>query len=417
MVRENTTSDCPMERLKQETRRREGMQIFSKGTVRNMLAGVATGLILYLGFCVVTAGQEAEGQAVLSTLPAHAEQRDWNWADTPIDGVGASDFSQSRRICRRLRSLEPPATDWPDETATATLANCNSSALYYGINMPADPQRARQCALLEAEKTQDDADPFTGMGILMMVYANGRGAGRDLDLATSLACRIHAAPFAVDSRVNHLQRLKKEGWTGHDFDYCDDATSGMAGGFCAARDASMADAKRARRLRRLMRSWTRKERGAFRPLRQVAGDYATASGENEVDLSGSLRAAFVIEQEQKLKDSFAGLLERLERGWRPASSHARFDAADKELNKLYREIMNIRTKPDERVPYGAADSLPSTTVTKSGIRRAERAWLTYRDAWIAFARVRYPKASPDGLKAYLTWQRIDELRGLLPDAR
>ena len=130
------------------------------------------------------------------------------------------------------------ARDWLDPKTAATLSDCSSASLYYGIGIQADPVRARQCALLETQGPDGNDGPFMGIGVLMMIYANGRGAARDLDLATSLACRIDGAPFEVHSRVKHLQKLKADHWNGDNFNYCADITSGIAGGLCAVRDAA-----------------------------------------------------------------------------------------------------------------------------------------------------------------------------------
>lgn len=297
---------------------------------------------------------------------------------------------------------------------SAALADCSSADLYYGIGVPADPVRARQCALLETQRPGGNAGPFTGIGVLMTIYANGRGAARDLDLATSLACRIQGAPAEVDGRVRHLQKLKTDRNDGGDFDYCDDITSGMAAGLCAARDAGIDDMARWDRLDRVTANWSEPERRAFAPLRAAAQAYAEASSENEVDLSGTARAALVIGQEQRLRQGFMDLLDALEGGGLSTESAGTFQAADAELNDIYRQIMAIRTDPDEQGVHGSEDSLPFTTVTRQGIRTAERAWLPYRDAWVAFATVKYPQVSADGLRAVLTRRRIGELEDFLP---
>ncbi|MGZ8287012.1 MAG: hypothetical protein ACXW27_14195 [Allosphingosinicella sp.] len=43
------------------------------------------------------------------------------------------------------------------------------------------------------------------------------------------------------------------------------------------------------------------------------------------------------------------------------------------------------------------------------MRDAQRAWLRYRDAFLAFAAASFPKVDRDGLAAWLTEQRIETL--------
>jgi hypothetical protein len=46
-------------------------------------------------------------------------------------------------------------------------------------------------------------------------------------------------------------------------------------------------------------------------------------------------------------------------------------------------------------------------------RTAERAWISYRDLWLDFARLRYPALSPDQVKIMLTGQRIKAIQDIM----
>ena len=50
-----------------------------------------------------------------------------------------------------------------------------------------------------------------------------------------------------------------------------------------------------------------------------------------------------------------------------------------------------------------------TTLTKSEVASTERVWLRYRDAWLAFAKVKFPALSSDALMARLTRDRTAQL--------
>ena len=351
-------------------------------------------------------GMVAAQAALHAPLPAQGETTGWNWADDGSRVSRSAQFAASRAICQRLRRLEPRAADWPDPAAAAMLADCDSAALYYGIGEIADAVRARQCALLETQRADSNGGPFSGTAMLMTIYANGVGAERNLDLATSLACRVDGAAFEVDGRVRHLQKLEAGHWSGHDFSYCDDISSGMAAGLCAEHEASIASAARSDKLDDLSRSWTAAERARFELLLDTMRTYARASSENEVDLGGTARAAFMLEREQDVKDQLAKLLDALQEGSLPAASAVDGESADAQLNQVYRQVMAIEPDGDGRIGAG--------TVTQSGIREAQRAWLPYRDAWIAFAVVKYPQASASSLQAALTRQRIKDLQDFVP---
>ena len=342
--------------------------------------------------------------ASASPKPSPAAPAQRNWGDDNEPFTQGPEFAASKAVCRLLRGLTPPAADRPDAAAAAALTpSCNAEALYYGIGIPADPVKARQCAFIEqdaGEASPYDAGRFGGTAMLMTIYANGVGAARDLDLATALACRVDSAPAEADGRVRHLQRLKAEHWSGHDFSFCDDATSGFVGGLCAAHAAAIADVQRSKRLAELTSAWPATDKSAFAKLRAAERTYVETSA-GEVDLSGTLRGALVIEHEQNLEDDFARLLTALAAGKAPSASARDFKGANAELNAVYRRLMS------------AKDPLFGT-VTKSDVRKAQRAWLAYRDAWVQFAAVKYPHLAPDSLRASLTESRAKALRSLTP---
>ncbi|RYB05919.1 lysozyme inhibitor LprI family protein [Lichenibacterium ramalinae] len=327
-----------------------------------------------------------------------AGARETNWADVP--DARAPAYAPSRAICRKLGAATLPAGDLPTPAEAAGLADCSSQALYYGIGRPADPKAARLCAVVENRS----ADPqvtdfgFTGDRMLMTVYANGRGAARDLDLATALACRAGGAPAEIDGRVLHLAKLKAEGWTGTDFSLCDDATSGLLQGVCADHDQLIARDGRARAFAALSVRWTAAERAAVVPLQKAAAAFVDARGQNEVDQSGTGRGAFVVAAEEKAEGAFARLLADAEAGRIAPASADDAKAADAALNAGYRALL-------AKAPALARD----TTLTAAGLAATERAWLRYRDAWLAFARLRYPALPPDALLARLTRDRTAQL--------
>ena len=98
-----------------------------------------------------------------------------------------------------------------------------------------------------------------------------------------------------------------------------------------------------------------------------------------------------------LHELFLDNMRLLARGRAPQSDRAQFAAADRALNSAYRE--RIR---DEFFDEPGA-------VTREGIRNAQRAWIQYRDAFVAFAAIKFPGTSRDSLAAWLTRQRTEML--------
>lgn len=329
-------------------------------------------------------------------LGAGAQVEDWGDANDALADDPA--YDSSKAICREHRAAEPPAVDRPTPAQARALEGCDSEALYYGIGRLADPVKARQCAFLEAEAEGGSGDVFSGRTMLMTIYANGVGAARNLDVAIHMACGIDGAPEESHGRVTHLARLRRSHWTGNDFSYCNDVTSGISTGACAEHDALVAESRREVQLAELAARWSPRERQLLGPLREANEAYVEAHGD-EVDLGPMGRDPGLIEDMDSLHAEFFAMVQRLDAGTAPNYSRERFEAADIALNAAYRQ--SIR---------GPFDLTCDTCVRREGIQNAQRAWLRYRDAFLAFAAVKYPQVSRDSLAAWLTEQRTARLR-------
>lgn len=307
----------------------------------------------------------------------------------------------SAAICRKLEGREPPAADQPTLAEMPALKTCNSEALYYGEKGPPDFAKARLCAFQEegdGQGTSRTEGVFSGATILMQLYANGLGGvRRDLDQATAYACAIDGAPAEIEGRVRHLQALKAKP-AARRFDYCDDITSGLAEGFCAARAAEIAKKGRSAKIAGLEARVPAAAKPALAALRKAAAAYVDAHG-GEVDESGTARAQMVIDDEEATRNAFTAHLAQLLDGRWPAVSPAQAKAADEALNAAYRKAL---------ADYGSKENL--TTVKPDDVRKSQRAWIVYRDAFVAFANAVGRTVPPDAIAARLSRERADDLK-------
>src|SRR5436190_1450614 len=166
----------------------------------------------------------------------------------------------SDAACAAVAKLVIPSEHRPPAGApgASTAANCGSIDILLGVGEPADPVTARYCAIAEMERGENEA--IAGAGVLAMIYANGSGVPRDLDLATHVACLVEGAPAEVEGRVMRLVEMKRTGWAGGDFNACDDATSGKLTGECAALADRIAEFGRNASLEKLRGGWSDAER-------------------------------------------------------------------------------------------------------------------------------------------------------------
>src|SRR5260370_26371045 len=105
----------------------------------------------------------------------------------------------------------------------------------------------------------------------MMVYANGRGVARNLDLALRFACDGNTMPDS-GPRVQHLEELKAKNSKDSDFDVCDDIPRPImfhgigADGACDGRDDQVRSAKQDA----IIAKWSAADKQAFAKLRKAA---------------------------------------------------------------------------------------------------------------------------------------------------
>lgn len=295
--------------------------------------------------------------------------------------------------CVQWEKIQIPAADLPAPQDRRQLASCKSGDLYFGIGHPIDLAAARKCAYLEREG--DKAPIIGGPGLLMMIYANGKGAYRNFDLALKFACEFNGAPEGNRGQINHLLALRKEHWTGADFSLCDDASSGYMAGMCASLQEEIHQAALAHKLDRIVEGWTPAQKAALAGVEKAASKFIEASSDNESDMSGTDRDALVFQRQAWLGNGFVAAVERSEKGQFPSFSMAEFKKADGELNAVYARI--------ESAKPGSAEM---GTVTPQGIRTAQRAWLLYSEAWVKFGSLKYPSVTPESWRTWLTYDRI-----------
>ncbi len=102
---------------------------------------------------------------------------------------------------------------------------------------------------------------------------------------------------------------------------------------------------------------------------------------------------FVIQEEAIQKKDFLQSIQLLEKNKAPKYSSKQLQEENKKLEELYAKT---QSKPSGQI-YG--------TVKKEDVQATQEAWMAYRDAWINFAKVRYPKYSSASIATWFTKKR------------
>ena len=107
--------------------------------------------------------------------------------------------------------------------------------------------------------------------------------------------------------------------------------------------------------------------------------------------------ALVIDENGSLEDGFFQLFDLIRAGKLPVASAEKYKAVDAGLNAVYGSLQTVK-EPE----WG--------TVTKTGIKKTQREWIRYRDAWLLFCRKKFSNVSPDSIRTWLTLKRIEMLK-------
>ena len=310
-------------------------------------------------------------------------------------------FSQStitdpgaKQMCASVKDVELPAGDRPTPAEEKALAKCASVDLYFGFGQTADPVKARKCAYAEMDRNAKAL--IGGKAMLMMVYANGNGATRNFDAAIKLACSLGGAPGDDTGRVYQLDRLKKQNWTGNNFNVCDHSSGREMYEQCAILSERFDKVERDQKFNELTAAWKPADKKAFKTFMEEANKFYEIQAKNGVNLEGT----FEIQEEIFFKNNLLSSLQAFERGELPNYTAEESQRAETAESAAYQ-----RTQTGDVTQWG--------TVTRQSVEKSEDEWRRYSNAWIAFGRQKYPGVSEQSWKAWLDNDRTVMLNRFL----
>lgn len=297
-------------------------------------------------------------------------------------------------------SLPPAAENVPVPEASPACASYRS---YRGLGRPVDYGAARACAwreraAQEAHLRQNAKEPTAwvvgGSLILADIYFNGAGVKRNVPLAMRFACEFEEGTAML--ALPEIKKLKGSRPAHAPFEFCDYASTTFTENFCADYSSEIADDRRDRYYKSLKSSMTQEQRAAFDKLRSAEEAYVGAHA-SEVYQGGSIHGIRTIASEEILDDLFHTEVVQFERKEWPKLSDRQIRTADEVLNQEYEKTLR-------KVGLATQDEIEDGVVTAKGLASAEESWETYREAWVAFARARYPR-EVDAIRAKITLDR------------
>lgn len=328
--------------------------------------------------------EKAIGQATLAKLPADCSA----YASVPLPAEAASiPIPKSAPACASYRS-------------------------YRGIGRPVNFADARDCAWKErlaqqANLGQNQKEPTAwvvgGSLILADIYFNGAGVRRNIPLALRFACEWEEG--AAMLALPEIRKLVSSGHPHDSFEFCHYAATTFTMDFCSDYESEMEDDRRSRYYESLKSAMPPDQQAAFEKLLAAHNAYVDAHA-SEVDQGGTIRSIRTVGSEDILQDLFHTEMVHFERDQWPALSDRQMATADSLLQREYeKKLQELRAQTREQIDEGA--------VTASHLSSVEKAWGTYRDAWVAFARLRYPVAVA-AIRAEITLDRYRLVKTINP---
>jgi hypothetical protein len=309
--------------------------------------------------------------------------------------------------CSAYSSIPLPA-EAEKAPAPKTAPTCASYRSYRGIGRPANYSAARACAWQErlaqkADFGQSTDEPIAwvvgGSLILADIYFNGAGVERNIPLAMRFACESEEgmAKLALPDIVKLNNSLPTRGR----FEFCDYAATTFSMNFCSGYASEIEDDHRSRYYNSLKSSMTPEQKAAFEGLLSAHNTYIQVHA-SEVDQGGTIRNIRTMGSQEILEDLFYTEIVHLERKTWPALSESQIATADTLLDREYeKKLQQLRAQTKDAIDEGA--------VTADHLSSVEKSWEKYRDAWVAFARLRYP-AAVAAIRAKITVDRYRLLK-------
>lgn len=275
----------------------------------------------------------------------------------------------------------PPPKSFPD---------CASYRSYRGIGRPRNYSEARACAWQEraardAGLERKDFYPWFAEGSLILadIYINGDGVQRNIPLAIRFACESDEG--IAQLALPEIPKLTGSSSPRAPFEFCDYAATTITMNFCSLYRTEVDDDRKSRYYRSIEISMKSEEKTAFEKLLAASDKYINDHG-LEVDQGGTIRGIRTSGSQNILKDLFRTELSRFENKKWPALSENQVKTADVSLrHELLDKIQELSKQTQEQIRDGA--------VSADDLKKVQKSWENYRDAWFAFAQLRYPSAA------------------------
>jgi uncharacterized protein YecT (DUF1311 family) len=304
-------------------------------------------------------------------------------------------------LCAKAEKLPIPKADMPPP-GTVAPKTCDPLDLQSSPGHPIDLRQARYCAYAARAANPgkgDDMQNMSGSAGLAMIYAGGKGVPPNLQLAIRFACEIQGGWDDGTPVAKMLEEKRTHGTLRVDFDICETPTGRQLNFTCLLRNQGRV-AREITAAEKRFNLGPPQQQTAFRRLRAARDAFLSAHSVEEPNgTTGAVQSA--MQDEIDIDHAWVDLLDRFSAGKLPQHSKEDYLKADADLNDAY-----------QGAQASAATCNSEFCVSSTQLLALERAWLAYRDAWVAYATIRWPAVSADSWRTWLTLEQTEDLKNL-----
>jgi uncharacterized protein YecT (DUF1311 family) len=308
------------------------------------------------------------------------------------------------------------ATRLSASTPPTAVGDCDDA--YFGIHRASDFSRALRC--YQSEKRWD---------LLIVMYLNGEGTRVDIGKAETLlqewaredqipggSLEARGLREEIDERKQHPEISYPR------INYCRDiARDTLTLNFCGYVNDEIEENRFDARMAEVRCQLAPAQRALFDRMEKAFSLFEEAEGGRVYDsIGGTARSLAAMGQESFVRARFSAVIEKTiaRHGLQP-SDRTDYEAADRELNQVYRDDLHNFVEEREKLIETVGDpydrSRVEITLYKEATRKAQLRWIHYRDLYVDLARLLYPDRRPTfdpalSLKTALTRIRVSELR-------
>jgi uncharacterized protein YecT (DUF1311 family) len=310
-------------------------------------------------------------------------------------------------LCVQAEKIPIPQ---PGAQPPGASSNCDFLDLYYRGGTQ-NLRAARYCALQTRgpEKTAQsndsdddlgsDVDELMANAVLAMIYAQGKGVAPNLPLAEHFACSMVDWGFDGRDIAHSFEEARKQGALTAPLDICKNPLGRQSNYVCLVRNEGVV-AEEVARAEKRFNTGSPQQQAAFHRLIEARDAFLAAHGAEEPNgTTGRVQAA--MQDDIDIEHAWAQLLDKYSAGKLPQYSEADFKKADADLNLAYRDA---RKKTE--------DCHEQFCLSTDQLQQLERAWIAFRDAWVAYATIRWPSSSANSWRTWLTLEQTEDLKNI-----